>query len=72
MTISFKQWLCENYADDHTSYFGDLARDVMEDSRFPEEGSKDDFIGYIESEGATEDALLVLSDAYDVYMNQNH
>lgn len=68
MEISFKEWLCTNYVNDKTSYFGDLARDVIDDARFPEQGSKDDLIAYIESEGATEDALLVLSDAYDVYL----
>lgn len=62
----FKDWLCDNYLND-SSYIGDLARDVSEDRTFPDEGSVDDFVTYIEKQGAVEEAVSVLMEAYDLF-----
>lgn len=64
--VLFKDWLCANYLKD-SSYIGDLARDVSDDKTFPDEGSVDDFVSYIEKEGAVEEAVSVLMEAYDLY-----
>ena len=65
--VLFKEWLCARYSGD-ASYFGDLAKDVVEDKGFPDDGSADDFISYIESQGASEEALKVMSDAYALFI----
>lgn len=69
--ILFKEWLCANYSND-TSYIGDLAKEVAADKNFPDDGSADDFISYIESQGASEEALLVMSDAYALFTKDDH
>lgn len=68
--VLFKDWLCANYLND-TSYMGDLAKEVASDPNFPDDGTADDFIAYIESQGASEEGLKVMSDACLLFFQNN-
>ncbi|MEG0074353.1 MAG: YozE family protein [Eubacterium sp.] len=64
--LSFKQWICKMYKDD-SSYLGDLAKDIAADDQFPDSGSMDDLITYIEAQGASESAVGVLLEAFNIF-----
>lgn len=64
--LLFKEWLYARYMNDST-YFGDLAKDVAADADFPAEGSEDDFISYIEGQGAGEEAVHVLHEVFSIF-----
>ena len=62
MTESFTKWLLERIKEDSAT--GDLARDAAQDPDFPEYGGLSHYLEHLESNGACDNAIAALAQAW--------
>ena len=71
--MSFRTWLVANHAAEQTP-IGDLAREVRDDDEWPDDHqfeSLREYLEYLDSQDASNDALDLLEQAWDQYKERD-
>jgi uncharacterized protein YozE (UPF0346 family) len=67
--MTFKTWIEKYKSDD--SPIGDLARDILSDSNFPESNDLETLIKYVTDLGCCNQVPFLLKEASNLYLKDN-
>lgn len=69
--MDYKEWMIRHYLDNDTSK-GDFARDIKDDTAFPRHRDFNTLVGYLINRCACDEALMVFTETYKDYENQQY